>query len=250
VKTLLGKFLRWALLTVIVAVLTLLIALYVAVGSEAGTRYILRKAAPHLPVSFDADAVRGTLLSELRVPAVRYSGERVQVTVRDGIVDVDWSRTSTTMLRFDRIRAAAVQIDRQPSETPGDGNIDINMPPLPIALRARAVDVSQLAINDVTINDIMLQRVLARHQTFSASTVSATIRSLFVEAKDASIQLSGPVPVSGRSNWRMSDGSLQGQADIGGTLQRYSADFDATYRQAPDALIRARGSTTGTLQGL
>jgi translocation and assembly module TamB len=116
-------------------------AVFWAIGTESGANWLVQRlvaAAPPLSI----ERVRGSLLGDLRLEAVRLRTARDELDI--DVLELTWNAPAllTGVLAFERAAAANAIYRRVPSDAPGGGG----PPALPWLLRIDAGSVGELSV--------------------------------------------------------------------------------------------------------
>lgn len=117
------------------------------VGTEAGLRYVLDRAAPALPLQFDPGAAEGSLVGPLRIPAAAWADAGTRVELRE--LEADWKplallrrRLELTLVQASEVRVTLPPADDATGEPAPPGPVA----PLPWPLQVDDLRVGNLAI--------------------------------------------------------------------------------------------------------
>ncbi|MEO0998928.1 MAG: hypothetical protein AAFX58_15570, partial [Pseudomonadota bacterium] len=142
---------RWltiAVLFVVGVVPLVLLGAAAWLGStESGTRFLLARAEPYLPVALSLDDVSGTLLGTLRVGAVRWRDGTARVVAADVVVEAALGQVLDRIVVIERLRVGSVDVVLRRDDS-GDA-APAGRPSFTVDLPLR-LDVEAAAVGPVT----------------------------------------------------------------------------------------------------
>lgn len=223
---------RWSrrvlLGTVALLMLTLVLligGLWVAAGTEWGTRQVVDRVLPLLPGEFAAE-VEGHLLGRLKVLNLSYRTESMQVEVKR--FELHWrpSALLDRLVHVDRLEASGVRVHTQPSEAPPEDDTPFELPELRLPIR---VALERVALDDVAIRSGAAEPVVIDEALLVAryDADGLRIHELRVQAPQGRVELAGGVepwgsyPLDAELRWQApvpDIGEARGVATLSGAV--------------------------------
>ncbi len=226
---------RWLVIAVLFVVgvvpLALLATAAWLASTESGTRFLLARAAPHLPAALSLADVSGTLAGTLRIGALRWRDETARVVVSDVVVEAALGRVLDRIVVVERLDVGSVDIallrdDRRDPAPPGRPSFTVDLP-----LR---LDIGAAVVGPVTLGfggageprELLRRAEIAGRWSGTRVQLSrlALAAPAYAAAAAGELRLAPPYRADLALSWAYSPDAeqvLHGALALGGTLDRY-----------------------------
>jgi translocation and assembly module TamB len=224
---------KWAVRVVAALFGVALIAavlLAIVMNTAGGTRWALARIDAALPGQLVIDDFDGTLFRGLRIPALQYGDDAVEVEVTRLQVEIDWSTLPAGRLNL--AVATADTVSYHSLTRPEPAPFQLSLQPLPVSFAVRRASVGELVltnpdgrteVSNVSLRDARLDGVLLQ-----ARKAAAAFSGTAVTLTDLATELSGDVRASARVDWLLIDGDWSGSGRVRGTLRELSFNQDVS----------------------
>jgi translocation and assembly module TamB len=223
---------KYVLVVVIVVAILLQIAAAALLGTQTGSRWLIRQLTPLVPGEVQIGEIKGTVFKGLTFDDVRYHSPALSASLTHGHIQIDWSRLWHGWLSVDKLELRQLNIDlpeqqqdSMPAALPGSLT-------LPFGVSLADTRISALSINRsgnplFEIDQLQLHRVRARRQ-LSLDRVDAVSGPHQLAIAALNMSLTHPYALNAQLDWSshlqeievwLGDASLAGRATLSGSLQ-------------------------------
>ena len=213
------------------------------VGTESGTRWLIRQATGFLPDGIEIGQSRGALLSGIRIDSIEWRSESARVSIEDLALDIELLPLFARRVAIDELDVERVDI-RLPAANEAGTRSGLPALALPVGVSIAASSIRNVSIRsdriDRTVDDI---RLTGRMDGPDLDITRLDVRSAWLGLELAGrATLADRYPADFRSAWRWTHAEtvqFAGELQVEGDLHRFDLLHSLT---APVAV-----STTGTV---
>ena len=226
---------RRLIIGALIVFIALATVLTVLLGTEPGTRWLIKTGAGFSPGTLEIRQVEGTFLRGLRLARITFEDDTVTARLARLEVRVNAAALFAGRLAVTRLNADGLDLHIRPDPEPGPSE-PLRIPEsiiLPLAIDLSPARFSDLS---VTIGDAPPVRIHEIRLAGSVDRKAAHIRTLMVDAPDFSLDLTAraeltmPYAASAELQWRahlpepvaggLGAGEAHGRIALDGTLER------------------------------
>ncbi|MFN3713298.1 MAG: translocation/assembly module TamB domain-containing protein [Alcanivoracaceae bacterium] len=245
---------KYILVVVIVAAILLQVAAAGLLGTQAGSRWLVRQLAPLVPGEVQIGEINGTVLKGLTLSNVHYRNPTLSASLTHGQIRVDWSRLWHGWISVDMLELRQLQITL-PEQQEQDAMATV-LPAslaLPFGVSLADAQISALSVtrNGETLfelDHLQLRQARARRQ-LSLGRLDAASGSHQLAIAALNMSLTHPYALNARLDWSshldvieawLGDAALSGNATLSGSLQSLQIQHTLTKPQALDSALSVR----------
>lgn len=233
------------LLGVVAGIAAVLVGgLFMLLGTESGTRWLLRQASDYLPPQLQIEDPTGSLLYGLHVRSLEWRDDAVHVTVRQLALDVELAPLFAKRIAINKLDAGSVDVQVLAS---GDGSGDGSLPDIDLPV---GISIADASVRNVTVAGPnfarsvdrigLAGRIVGSNLGITRLAVRSDWLVLDVTGRATT---SGAYPHNAKVTWEWQQSAelrLAGHLLLSGTLGEYDVQHSLT---SPVAL-----STSGTVR--
>ncbi len=216
---------------------------YWLVGSDGGTRWLLRQASAVLPEGLTLGDSQGALLRGVRIRSIEWVSDPLEILAEDVYVDLKLSPLISRIVAIDELDVARIDIRTFAGEDATATSEPVSID-LPVDLSIAAASLRNITVQTNALKrSIDELRLVGGLRGSDLDVALLSLRSPWLTLDlEGSVQLSGDYAARLEADWRWAaseDLTLAGRLALDGDLRRYDLDHAL---QAPLAV-----ATTGTV---